>query len=255
MHYQSTVGLDAEQMRELVARIHGILDTGRSRRGRPPALGLYRSVVVALILLRSNLNQTTLADLFGVSQPTISRIWRTFCPLIEQALCVHVPSPFQVVKGRVPLIDGSLVPTGNRAGHEVNYSGKRRRAGLNIQVLATTEGDVLAVSDPLRGSVHDRQAFAETGWEELLADTPAIGDLGYRGTHIITPTRKPAHGELSTHDKQHNKELSKIRSAVERAIAHLKNWKILATGYRGRIAELPNIIRVVTKLEFYRNGW
>jgi hypothetical protein len=37
--------------------------------------------------------------------------------------------------------------------------------------------------------------------------------------------------------------------------AHLKNWKILATGCRGRLSELPNIIRIITALEFYRLGW
>jgi len=42
---------------------------------------------------------------------------------------------------------------------------------------------------------------------------------------------------------------------VERCIARLKNWKILATGYRGRLAELPNVIRIITKLEFYRLDW
>ncbi|GDY34099.1 hypothetical protein GTS_57320 [Gandjariella thermophila] len=49
--------------------------------------------------------------------------------------------------------------------------------------------------------------------------------------------------------------ISSLRSAVERCIAHVKNWKILATGFRGRLAELPNVIRIVTTLEFYRLGW
>jgi hypothetical protein len=42
---------------------------------------------------------------------------------------------------------------------------------------------------------------------------------------------------------------------VEHAIAHLKDWKILATGYRARLAELPTIIRIITSLEYYRLGW
>jgi hypothetical protein len=42
---------------------------------------------------------------------------------------------------------------------------------------------------------------------------------------------------------------------VERTISHLKNWKILATGYRGRLSELPRIIRIVTNLELDRLGW
>lgn len=41
----------------------------------------------------------------------------------------------------------------------------------------------------------------------------------------------------------------------EHAIGHLKNWKMLAKGYRGRLADLPGIIRVITKLELYRLGW
>ncbi|MFC5112000.1 hypothetical protein [Kibdelosporangium philippinense] len=39
-----------------------------------------------------------------------------------------------------------------------------------------------------------------------------------------------------------NKFISSLRSAVERCIAHIKNWKMIATGYRGRLSELPNII-------------
>lgn len=29
----------------------------------------------------------------------------------------------------------------------------------------------------------------------------------------------------------------------------------LATGYRGRLAELPAVIRIVVRLQFYRLGW
>lgn len=124
-----------------------------------------------------------------------------------------------------------------------------------MQILADSDGDLLAVSQPLPGSRHDRQAFADTGWEELLSDVSVIDDLGNRGTPVITPTRQPRGGELSGHDQRGNQEISTLRSAVERSIAYVKNWKILATGYRGRLDELPNIIRIVTKLELYRLGW
>ncbi|WP_260425121.1 hypothetical protein [Arachnia propionica] len=45
---------------------------------------------------------------------------------------------------------------------------------------------------------------------------------------------------------------SVIFPTVEHCIAHLKNWKILAKGYRGRLKELPAIIRIVTQLELLR---
>ena len=39
----------------------------------PPSLGLYDSIKITMIYLAENLRQTTLATIFGVSQPTISR--------------------------------------------------------------------------------------------------------------------------------------------------------------------------------------
>lgn len=254
MRYQSTTGLAAEQIDELVVRIWQISQT-RETQAWPPAVGLYRAVVLTLVYVRQNLNQAAVGDLFGVSQPTVSRVYRGILPLIGQALCLHVPNLREALRGRLVLVDGTDIPTGNRAGHEDNYSGKRRRSGLNVQVAADTEGSLLGISVPLPGSMHDRKAFTESGWEELWADTPVIADPAYQGTHAITPRKKPRGGELSTGDKANNTTISSLRSAVERCIAHVKNWKILATGYRGRLSELPNIIRIIAALEFYRLGW
>jgi hypothetical protein len=156
-------------------------------------------------------------------------------------------------RGRLVLVDGTDVPTGNRAGHEDNYSGKRRRAGLNIQVVA--DGGLLGVSTPVHGSMHDRRAFTECGWEDLLADIPTIADPAYQGTHAITPRKKPKGGELSANDKANNKIISSLRSAVERCIAHFKNWK----DTRHRVPRVPR--RTLWHhlhshaLEFYRLGW
>lgn len=254
MRYQSTTGIAADQIDELVARIWQISQT-RETPAWPQVVGLYRAVVLTLVYVRQNLNQAAVGDLFGVSQPTVSRVYRGILPLIGQALCLHVPNLEEAIRGRLVLVDGTDIPTGNRAGHEDNYSGKRHRSGLNIQVAADTDGDLLGISAPLPGSMHDRKAFTESGWEELLADTPVIADPAYQGTHAITPRKKPPGGELSTRDKANNKTISSLRSAVERCIAHLKNWKILATGYRGRLSELPNILRIIAALEFYRLDW
>jgi hypothetical protein len=254
LRYQSTTGLDADQIEELVARIWQIVQC-REEQVWPPVVGLYRAVVITLVYVRQNLNQAAVGDLFEISQSTVSRVYRGILPLIGEALCLHVPDLREAIRGRLVLVDGTDVPTGNRAGHEDNYSGKRRRSGLNVQVAADTNGGLLGISVPVRGSMHDRRAFTECGWEDLLADISTIADPAYQGTHAITPRKKPKGGELSTNDKTNNKTISSLRSAVERCIAHFKNWKILATGYRGRLAELPDIIRIVTALEFYRLGW
>jgi hypothetical protein len=256
LRYESTTGLDRDQIEELVARIWQILPQGR---GRPPALGLYRRVVLTLVLLRQNLSQTLVADWFGVSQSTVSRTYRRLLPLLEQVTCLHRPPLPEVLRGRVVLVDGTLIPIGNRetdrATHERNYSGKHHQAGLSVQVLSDLSGCLLTVSAPVPGTTHDRAAFTTAGFAELLADTPTIGDLGYQGTTVIRPRRKPPGRPQTRANTIWNHSIATHRVAIERAIAHWKNWKILATGYRGRLSELPHIIRIVTTLEYYRLHW
>jgi DDE superfamily endonuclease/Helix-turn-helix of DDE superfamily endonuclease len=259
LRYESTTGLDRDQIEELVARIWQVTAPTATGRGRPAVLGLYRSVLVTLVLLRQNLSQTLVADWFGVSQSTISRTYRRLLPLLEQVTCTHRPPLPGALRGRVVLVDGTLVPIGNRETdrtlHEANYSGKHHQAGLSVQVLSDLDGCLLAVSAPVRGRTHDRAAFTTTGFADLLADTPTIGDLGYQGTTVIRPRRKPPGRAQTQANTIWNTSIAALRVAVERAIAHWKNWKILATGYRGRLTELPNLIRIVTTLEYYRLGW
>jgi hypothetical protein len=49
-----------------------------------------------------------------------------------------------------------------------------------------------------------------------------------------------------------NYSVNRLRAAVERAISHLKNWKILKTGYHRIMTDFPDVLRSVTALEFFR---
>jgi DDE superfamily endonuclease len=160
---------------------------------------------------------------------------------------------------RVIIPDGTLIPTRNRAAHRELYSGKRHQSGAAVQILSGTDGQLRHVGEPIAGSIHDVRAFRETGLADVLAEhmdnNLVIADQGYRGEPVITPVRKPPKGELSPAQVDANKYLSGIRSAVERCIAHLKNWKILATGYRRPLRKLAVCLAAVTALEFYRLNW
>ncbi|WP_327591740.1 transposase family protein [Streptomyces chartreusis] len=46
------------------------------------ALGLYKSVVLVLFLLRQNPVQEAAAELFGVSRATVSRRWTSLLPVV-----------------------------------------------------------------------------------------------------------------------------------------------------------------------------
>jgi hypothetical protein len=56
------------------------------------------------------------------------------------------------------VIDGTLIPADRLAADRPYYSGKHRRHGMNLQVIAAPDGEIVWVSGPLPGSVHDLTA-------------------------------------------------------------------------------------------------
>ncbi|MEJ8632174.1 transposase family protein [Streptomyces sp. MS2.AVA.5] len=258
MSWNVTTGLDADQLDGLVAGVHAELRTASE--GPCPerlwALGLYRSVVLVLFMLRQNPVQEAAAELFGISQATVSRRWSTLLPVVERVLARHVPDPAEASSGRVVLVDGTLVTTWDWKSEGTSmFSGKHRDTGFNLQVASTLAGDLLAVSVPVPGSRHDAFAWRQSCFPEAFADRDKLGDLGYVGTEIRTGRRKPPGRDRSAGDKEANRSVTTLRAAVERAIAHLKDWKILATRYRGPLTRFPTVAKTVTALTFYKKGW
>lgn len=260
MRYQSTTGLNHDDILKLVVRIHDVLQS-RGVSLQDHSLGLYQQVALTLILLRQNISQMVAGDMYGVSQPTVSRIHQRIVPLLEVVLAFTGISLEQAVSQKhLILVDGTYVPTGNRpaSGREkANYSGKHHVQCLSIQVACTHDGQLIAISDPIPGSRHDYKALELTGWNHILDHDHVswIADTAYIATTALTPIKKTRGCDRLDWEKEFNRSVASMRAPIEHAIGHLKNWKILAKGYRGRLADLPDIIRVITKLELYRIGW
>ena len=260
MRYQSTTGLPKTTILEIVARIHEVM-TARGMSYHGYRFGLYKQVEITLLLLRQNMSQMVAADMHGISQPTISRIYRRTCALLESVLVFTDISLTEAIdQDHLILVDGTFVPTGNRPASgqgSANYSGKRKVQCLSIQIASTASGELIAVSDPVPGARHDAKALELCGWAKILNHDAVnwIADSAYVGTSAITPIKKAPGRERLEWEKEFNRTIAGLRAPVEHCIAHMKNWKILSKGYRGRLAELPGIIRIVTQLELLRTGW
>ena len=70
------------------------------------------------------------------------------------------------------VIDGTLIPGGRVAADRPYYSGRHRRHGMNLQVIASPGGGILWVSGPLPGAVHARAAARIWG---IIASWPPPG--------------------------------------------------------------------------------
>jgi DDE superfamily endonuclease len=127
------------------------------------------------------------------------------------------------------VVDGTLIAIDRVAADRPFYSGKHRKHGMNLQVLASPDGDILWVSGPLPGSVHDKRA--EWIWgvlDELeAAGLTVLADRGYQGAvHAKVPYKGKNKPQSQ---KDANSAHAKLRAPGERANARLKAWRILRT--------------------------
>ena len=75
----------ADQLAALMLAVSTLVGDWQPKRGRRKALDLHRAVVLTLFLLRHDNVQDVAGELFGCSQSTVSRVFRTLRPLLEQA--------------------------------------------------------------------------------------------------------------------------------------------------------------------------
>jgi hypothetical protein len=188
---------------------------GSKGRALPPGL---RALMV-LVYLRKGETFAEPAAGLGVSTSTA---WRYVTESVDLlAACSQLDAALrQAWRDRLPylVLDGTLVAIDRVAADRPFYSGKHRRHGMNLQVIAAPDGRLLWVSGPLRGSVHDLSAARIWGVICALASTgiPVLADKAYQGAgdHVRTPYKgrdKPesqkdanrAHARLRGPGEQH----------------------------------------------------
>ena len=125
------------------------------------------------------------------------------------------------------ILDGTLIPVDRVAADRPFYSGKHKKHGMNLQVIASPHGDILWVSGALPGSVHDKKAEWVWGVLDELEKQGLVtlADKGYQGS---TWAKVPYKGKNKPEpQKEANRAHAKLRAPGERANAQLKAWKIL----------------------------
>lgn len=98
---------------------------------------------------------------------------------------------------------------------------------MNLQVIATPNGDIVWVSGALPGSTHDLTAARIWGIVREVAKIGLIvlADKGYHGAGdpLITPYK----GKNKPDSQEANRSHARLRGPGERANAQLKTWRIL----------------------------
>jgi hypothetical protein len=217
--------------RQTLCYTAGVIRRHRAHIGSPwRKLNPGRQALLVLAYLRKGETFAELAAGFGVGTATAWRyvtetagLLAARSPKLRKALAQAKEQGHAYV-----VLDGTLIPIDRVAADRPFYSGKHHRHGMNLQVIASPDGEIVWVSGPLPGSVHDLTAARIWGILRELAASGLVvlADKGYHGAgqHVITPYKgrnKPAS------QKAANRAHAKLRGPGERANAQLKTWRIL----------------------------
>lgn len=159
--------------------------------GRPHALSLYTALVVVLFGLRHNMANDVVGELFGCSGSTVERYQDELEPLIDMFLTpLYEQIRVQAHRGAV-LVDGFVVPVGERDGIEGMFSDKKGYCGQNVQVVATLSGRVADVGDPCP-RVYARQSGVPGVWDRrAVGGTLRTRRNGHDGGQRLSGNRNP----------------------------------------------------------------
>jgi len=226
LFYRAALPLSARTLNYAAGVLRRHLKAIGSRRRK---LNPGRQALLVLAYLRKGETFADLAAGFGIGRTTA---WRYVNEVVE-LLAARAPKLRQAVRdakraGRAfVLLDGTLIPIDRVARDRPFYSGKHKKHGMNLQVIASPDGGILWVSGALPGSVHDKKA--EWIWgvlEELeAAGLVTLADKGYQGSAWA---KIPYRGKNKPEpQKEANRAHAKLRAPGERANAQLKTWDIL----------------------------
>jgi hypothetical protein len=188
-----------------------------------------RQAMLVLVYLRKGDTYPELAAAFGVGLATA---WR-YVEETTELLAARAPKLRKAVRDAkraghaYVIVDGTLIPIDRVAADRPFYSGKHKKHGMNLQVIASPHGDILWVSGALPGSVHDKKAEWVWGVLDELekAGLVTLADKGYTGS---TWAKVPYKGKNKPEpQKEANRAHAKLRAPGERANAQLKTWNIL----------------------------
>src|SRR5579864_1994372 len=165
----------------------GIIRRHRAAIGSPwRKLNCGQQALLVLVYLRKGETFAEVAAGFGVGTSTA---WRYVNETVA-LLAARAPKLRTAVRDArkagcaYVVLDGTLIPVDRVAADRPFYSGKHRKHGMNLQVIASPSGDIVWVSGALPGAVHDKNA--EWIWG-VLAELEAAGlvtlaDKGYQGS-------------------------------------------------------------------------
>ncbi len=237
--------------------------------GTPPLLSEEEQIVLMLVYLRHNLSFQLLGLIFQISESTAHNIFTYWQKLFEEELppsLLEQVKKFQEQEEVVleQLTDYELIVDSAEQAIErpsdyqeqkKYYSGKQARHTLKSQFIVLPKGkDIIDVVIGQPGPMSDIRICRST-LSKFNSQQTFSGDKAYIGEkQIITPYKKPKHGQLTESQIKKNKALSSNRIFVEHLIRVVKVFKVVQERFRLNKNRYKSVLLTVCGLVRLRIG-
>jgi uncharacterized protein YnzC (UPF0291/DUF896 family) len=275
------LGIDYEQLGQLLElgkllhqRQQEEIEKTKKRLIRPgggnhPKLSEEEQIILMLVYLRHNITFQLLGMLFQVSESTAHNLFNYWQKIFEGELPYSLleqvkKSLEEAEQVREDLTEYELIVDSAEQAIErpsdyqeqkKYYSGKQKRHTFKNQFIVLPSGsDIVDVVIGEHSPASDINICRQT-LNKFESEQQLIGDKAYIGeAQISTPSKKPKNGELTTQEKEENKELSSRRIYVEHLIRVVKIFKVAQERFRLRKSRYKSVILTVCGLVRLRMG-
>ena len=238
---------------------------------------IERQVAVALYRLANGTSIRLLAQMFGISEGSVSEFTDRFLFAVAEIFKNKITWPRgaevervcngfansrpQGARGRllrcIGAIDGTLIKILTPVDNPDRYRSRKKFCALNVLAVCDHRRRFTYVYIGPTGRVHDTGALKMSRlWsaaqdpqryqDYFPSDTYLIGDSGFGNYKWLLAAFKPSHIRNNRERKRFNKVQSSTRMAIERAFGQLKGrWRILLEAIRSHdIQRICQIIHV-----------
>ncbi|XP_035997780.1 uncharacterized protein LOC105928197 isoform X6 [Fundulus heteroclitus] len=215
-------------------------------------LGQEDHLLVVLMKLRLGLNNTDLAYRFNESTATISDICRSWIPTMAIILrpLIKWPSREAIRRNMPDIFDPnftkcrcimdfaeiSIARPSNLTARAQTWSTYKHNNTIKYLITFTPAGAISFLSPGWGGQVSDRQITYDSGFlgrleprDQIIAERvfQIRSELAAQGATFRIPHFARRKKQLSAHELETSRQLSRVRIHVERVLGRWKDFKIL----------------------------
>ena len=243
--------------------------------GRRFKLFVKDRVIMILVYYRLYITYTLMEFLFGLDQSNVCRDIQKIERLIRS--CLPIPQKLykvtrrlktkeeveQYFPGFMAFTDCTEQPIPkpeDRLRKRLYYSGKKKKHTVKNLYTVNQMGLIIyKTKHKQRGRRHDYRIYKKNH-PELPNEVTSMFDLGFLGVEKDYPKQKSSLPikkekgcyELTTQEKEYNRNHSAKRIVIEHTICRIKKYRIMNDVFRNRLRKYDKVSDIVSGLVNYR---